>query len=87
MLTHYPQENSPAKLRWRGSLPGVFTGDHVFEFQPSQKTAGGTTFVHFEDFSGMLSFTMKAEKKSGLTNLEGFTAFNNDLKRKAEESA
>lgn len=78
------QENTPSRLKWRGSLPGIFTGDHVFEFQPSKTTPGSTTFVQYEDFTGLLSFTMKAEKKSGAQNLEGFNAVNRDLKAKVE---
>ena len=65
-------------------MPGIFSGDHVFEFLPSEMNPGGTKFIHYEDFSGLLSFTMKPEKKSGTMNLEGFTALNNDLKKKAE---
>lgn len=75
------------RLKWRGSLPGIFTGDHVFEFQASEANPGGTKFVQYEDFSGLLSFTMKPEKKSGASNLEGFTSFNNDLKKKVESGA
>lgn len=78
------QENSATKFRWRGSLPGVFTGDHVFEFHPSESTPGGTKFIQYEDFSGLLSFTMKPEKKSGQMNLEGFKQLNEDLKKKVE---
>ncbi len=32
----------------------------------------------------MLAHTMKPEKKSGTQNLEGFIAYNEDLKRKCE---
>lgn len=81
-----PQENSPIRLKWRGSLPGIFTGDHCFEFHPSEKSVGGTRFVQYEDFSGLLSFTMKTTKKSGEQNLEGFVKFNEDLKRRCEET-
>ena len=45
----------------------------------------GTRFVQYEDFSGLLSFTMKPEKKSGVMNLEGFEKLNQDLKKKVEE--
>jgi hypothetical protein len=54
---------------------------------PSETTPGGTKFVHYEDFGGVLNFTMKPEKKSGQTNMEGFEAFNEDLKKKAESGA
>lgn len=78
------QENTPERLKWRGSLPLIFTGDHVFEFQPSKKTPGATTLVQYEDFSGLLSFTMKTEKRSGADNHKGFVAFNEDVKKEAE---
>ncbi|KAF7196985.1 hypothetical protein HII31_01685 [Pseudocercospora fuligena] len=79
-------EKSATRLEWRGSLPGIFTGDHCFEFHPSQNSAGGTRFLQYEDFSGLLSFTMKSTKKSGEQNSEGFVKFNEDLKRRCEEN-
>lgn len=78
------KENNSERLKWRGSLPLIFTGDHVFEFRPSKTTPGGTTLVQYEDFSGLLSFTMKTEKKSGHDNHKGFMAFNEDVKKEAE---
>lgn len=80
------KENSAERLKWRGSLPGIFTGDHVFEFQPSKSNPGQTTFLQYEDFSGLLAFTMKPTKESGSKNMLGFLRFNEDVKRQAENS-
>lgn len=80
------QENTPERFKWEGSLPGIFTGAHVFEFRPSKTHPGGTTFVQYEDFSGLLSFTMNPSKKSGTENLKGFVRFNDDVKKQAESS-
>lgn len=83
MLT-MTKENSAERLKWRGSLPGIFTGDHVFEFQPSKRNPGQTTFLQYEDFTGLLAFTMKPTKESGSKNMLGFLRFNEDVKRQAE---
>ena len=80
------QENSPSCFRWIGELPlGLFSGEHSFHFEPSSETPGGTTFVHQEEFTGLLSFLMggglvarsvgAAEKTK-----KGFEGFNVDLK-------
>ena len=53
------KENTPQVFTWRGSLPGVFVGDHSFRFEKSSE--GGkesTLLVHGEEFSGILSFVM-----------------------------
>lgn len=69
---------------WRGSLPFIFTGDHAFEFHPSEITPGSTRFAHYEDFSGILSFMMSAKSSSGASAIEGFDKFNKDLKERCE---
>jgi hypothetical protein len=68
-------------------MSALFKGDHVFEFVPSEKTPGGTTFIHYEDFAGMFAHTMRPDKKSGQANFAGFRAFNEDLKRRVETGA
>jgi hypothetical protein len=35
---------------------GIFIGEHIFRFEPSTKTPGGTTFVQGEKFTGVLSW-------------------------------
>ncbi|PSN59992.1 hypothetical protein BS50DRAFT_579511 [Corynespora cassiicola Philippines] len=84
-------ENSPAALRWVGSIPGLFSGEHIFRFDPSTKTPGGTTFVQEEKFTGALQFLMGDnffERSVGLKEKtqKGFEQFNRDLKRWCEES-
>ena len=76
--------NTAEEFKWIGSLPGVFSGAHSFRFEPSRTIPGGTHLVQSEDFTGVLSFTMKPSKKSGQHNLEGFEKYNQDLKARAE---
>ena len=83
-MANTQEENSPSKFKWSGGYSAIFKGDHVFEFLPSAKNPGETLLLHYEDFSGMFSHTMQPEKKSGQKNLEGFQAFNEDLKRRVE---
>ncbi|KAH7025021.1 uncharacterized protein B0I36DRAFT_387406 [Microdochium trichocladiopsis] len=74
-------ENSKDRLTWKGGVSYLLVGEHTFEFRPSQATPGGTTFVQYEDFTGLLTFGMKSdqEKTSG-----GFQRVNEDLKKRAE---
>jgi len=78
-------ENSAQAFRWRGLLwgvPGLFTGEHQFRFEPSKKTPGGTTFVQAEKFSGILSFLIAEGTGFWKSTKEGFEGFNADLKAK-----
>lgn len=46
---------------WVGSVPGIFTGEHVFRFEEipaSEQGQSRTRFVHEETFTGLLSFLM-----------------------------
>ncbi|KAF2022350.1 hypothetical protein BU24DRAFT_363586 [Aaosphaeria arxii CBS 175.79] len=84
-------ENSPNRFRWLGSLPGVFTGEHNFSYEPSKTTPGGTTFSQWEEFSGILSFLMgegALAKWYGMReqSATGWEKFNQDLKKFCEES-
>jgi hypothetical protein len=58
-------------------------GLHTFEFQPSEKTNGGTTFVQKEEFEGVLSFLLK-DWLLGRSLVKGYNNFNGDLKKKVE---
>lgn len=78
------KENTPTLFSWRGSIPLLFHGDHFFHFQPSENTAGGTTFVHGEEFSGLLSGVFAWFGK-GEETVRGFERFNRDLKAEAEQ--
>jgi hypothetical protein len=70
-------------LKWRGRVPYVFTGDHSFRFQASESTAGGTTFVNEEEFSGVLSGLMGGWALGGSMRT-AFEALNGDLKKRVE---
>jgi hypothetical protein len=86
----FQQENSPSCFRWIGSgLFGTFNGEHIFRFEPSSATQGGTTFLHEEKFTGMLSFIMGegfiARSIGFRTKTQsGFERYNQDLKQWCE---
>ncbi|KAH7305797.1 hypothetical protein B0I35DRAFT_399728 [Stachybotrys elegans] len=81
-------ENSPDVFGWKGSLGPLFSGQHYFQFNPSQQNPGGTTFVQKEDFGGilttMLSPFVHYFKLQDRPNV-GWETFNADLKRQAEK--
>ncbi|OJJ45966.1 hypothetical protein ASPZODRAFT_99032 [Penicilliopsis zonata CBS 506.65] len=83
-------ENSPACFRWQGSgLMGTFKGQHIFRFESSKTTPGGTTFTHEEKFTGLLSFIMSEGSVARSIGLRektqnGFIQYNNDLKKWCE---
>ncbi|KAL2844592.1 hypothetical protein BJY01DRAFT_248101 [Aspergillus pseudoustus] len=81
-------ENEPSIFSWRGSLPGVFTGEHVFRFE---ELDGGkrTRLVHEEKFNGLLAGLMGEGWMSSLSSLKGntlkgFEGYNQDFKRWVE---
>ncbi|KAI5357880.1 putative polyketide cyclase/dehydrase, START-like domain superfamily [Septoria linicola] len=75
--------NDSSELKWRGSIPYIFTGDHSFQFKKSETNEGGTTFVNEENFSGALSFLM-LQWVMGASAKKSFEALNGDLKRRVE---
>ncbi|GAO38179.1 hypothetical protein SCH01S_09_00260 [Sphingomonas changbaiensis NBRC 104936] len=46
-------------LAWRGHVPLLFTGDHLFEFVPE---AGGTRLFHSETLSGLIPWRWTEEQ-------------------------
>lgn len=80
------QENSDRVFKWRGSLWPIFVGDHFFCFNPSTVTPGSTTFVHGEEFSGLLAPLMNLPLGFAAKTSSGFEGFNEDLKKQAESS-
>ena len=70
-------------LRWKGKLiiNGLFDGEHYFELVEGEN--GKTTFIHGENFSGILVglFRSKLEKETKL----GFESMNRALKQRVEE--
>lgn len=69
------------ELRWRGKLliTGVMDGEHVYELQ---RTATGTRFLHYENFSGLLVPLLKGMLERDTK--PGFEAMNRALKQRAE---
>jgi len=78
VLEHQTQK----KFRWKGSLlvKGMFDGEHYFELE--QVDDSTTRFIHGECFSGMLVKLLWKSLES--PTKEGFRAFNEALKKKAE---
>ncbi|KAG7562738.1 hypothetical protein FFLO_01799 [Filobasidium floriforme] len=76
--------NTPSVFCWRGSIPYIFSGDHSFQFNPSQSTPGHTTFVHGEDFSGMLSFLVGPTWSMGKSTRDNYEKYNVELKARVE---
>ncbi|MEM9297982.1 MAG: SRPBCC domain-containing protein [Bacteroidota bacterium] len=68
---------------WMGNLlvVGLFDGHHIFEIH--QKEEGGCTFVHREQFSGLL--VPLFWKKLDTQTRAGFEAMNSVLKELAEK--
>ena len=72
------------ELAWRGSLPvpGMFTGEHIFEIEPLD--GGRVRFCHREKFSGLL-VPLLSRMLDGDTR-RGFEAMNAALKARAERT-
>lgn len=78
-------EANPNKmLRWKGQLlfPGIFDGEHIFEIIDNKD--GTSTFVHRENFSGILIPLFK--KMLDVSTKRGFEMMNEELKRRSEHS-
>lgn len=71
------------ELRWLGKLffKGLFDGEHYFVLQENED--GTTTFIHGENFSGMLVGLFK--KKLNSETKAGFVAMNEALKKRVEK--
>ncbi|KAF2117208.1 hypothetical protein BDV96DRAFT_598134 [Lophiotrema nucula] len=84
-------ENSPTCFRWGGSgLMGQFKGEHIFRFEPSTQTPGGTTFTHEEKFAGSLAFIIGPGPVGRMIGFrestrKGFESYNRDLKAWCEK--
>lgn len=76
----HPQNNTPTEFRWFGSLPYIFSGAHYYRFQDSAVTAGHTTLVQGEAFTGALAFMVGEGWKWGKQTREGFEKFNGELR-------
>ncbi|MGN0001841.1 MAG: SRPBCC family protein [Sphingobacterium composti] len=76
VLSHIPEK----EFIWKGKLlfKGLFDGTHIFRLQ--ENPDGSTTFIHKEEFSGILV---------GMINLsnteQGFKLMNQQLKSLAEQ--
>ena len=71
----------PSVFEWLGNLlvPGLFDGRHRFELKASET---GTTFVHSEQFSGLLVRFLRRSLDEN--SLPGFELMNKALKSRAE---
>jgi hypothetical protein len=74
-----------------GNLPGVFRGEHIFLFEASTTTPGGTTFTQKEEFTGLLSPLMGQNFVARAIGMHdgtksGWAKYNLDLKKWCEES-
>lgn len=77
--------NKPSEFRWFGSaLFGAFAGEHAFQFFESNTTPGGTTFVHKEDFRGILTFLVWESLPLGKSTKANFETFNKEIRARAE---
>jgi hypothetical protein len=65
-------------------LPGLFTGEHSFKFEPCAAAPGTTTFVQSEAFSGVLSFLVAPSTNLGKQIHTRFDGLNSDIKARAE---
>ncbi|KAF2660417.1 hypothetical protein K491DRAFT_589303 [Lophiostoma macrostomum CBS 122681] len=88
LVRHHPS----SCYRWVGSIPYVFTGEHIFTFEPSKTTPGGTTFSQEETFSGMLSFMMGEGFLGNQLGMKektktGWEKYNADLKAACEKTS
>jgi hypothetical protein len=78
------QDNTPSVFRWRGALPlGLFSGDRASQVGGGVTTT--TTFIHEEEFSGLLSWMMGDNTVANWMGFRtktknGFESFNKDLK-------
>lgn len=83
--------NSPTHFKWQGKLwglPGIFTGEHEFRFEESKVNVGGTTFVHAEQFWGVLPRLLLADGSKALKDVEeSYGKFNADVKARVEAGA
>lgn len=71
-------------FQWKGKLlfKGLFDGTHSFRLEES--TDGSTTFIHSEDFEGLLVSLFS--KKLDIDTRQGFIAMNEALKKRVEEA-
>ncbi|RDH29019.1 hypothetical protein BDQ94DRAFT_151217 [Aspergillus welwitschiae] len=96
--THFTpivQANTPALFSWVGSIPGIFTGEHRFNFEYIDADQPGkpyrTRLVHEERFTGLLSFLMGQGMLANAAGWrentrQGFDTFNRDFKAWVEAS-
>ncbi|RHZ67165.1 uncharacterized protein CDV56_109190 [Aspergillus thermomutatus] len=87
--------NTQSMFSWIGSIPGIFTGEHMFRFEEipaSGQEQSRTRFVHEETFTGLLSFLMGESFVARYVGLmedsrKGYDGFNHDLKSWVEKES
>lgn len=81
-----PQEITRDSLTWDGSIGGLLVGRHKFAILPSVSNPGGATLRQREDWLGPLSVPFRLGPKQW-SHGEGWTRFNEDIKKEAESRA
>lgn len=72
-----------SEFRWKGKLffKGLFDGEHYFRLEENED--GSVTFIHGENFSGILVGLFK--RKLMTETKSGFVEMNEALKKRVEE--
>lgn len=70
-------------LGWRGHIPLLFTGDHLFELR---REGGGTRLFHSETLSGLIPWRFTEDQIETLF-VPAYEAMNRALSRRLAESA
>lgn len=87
-LTPHVVHLDEAGFGWQGHLAnvtGLFDGKHLFLLE--EEGEGGTTLTHREEFGGVLYTPLMSWLGMGVKTRAGFEAFNEAVKRRAEEVA
>lgn len=77
------QEVSPGRFTWDGAFWGLLVGTHHFDYIPSEKNPGGTTFIQSEKFTGPLTFFFRTWNTEP-TSSKNWEKFNEALKAEVE---
>lgn len=84
-VSNKAQENTPERFVWEGNLYNLFYGRHFFDFAPSKKNPGGTTFIQTENFGGCL-LVLAWPWRNKEFDMSNWHSFNEALKNEAEKS-
>ncbi|TPX11705.1 uncharacterized protein E0L32_007684 [Thyridium curvatum] len=84
-MTFHPSvvDNRPEHFIWDGSLYGLFTGRHTFDFAHNKNDPSTTTFVQREEFWGPLTYLFRPFIRKDQP-MENWATFNEALKKECE---